>query len=99
MKVKEITLQSTVVRREDILASALDDEMVMMNIDQGEYYGLPAISTYIWGQLEEPRQVSAICDHLLTRFDVDRDTCQNEVLNFLQELHKEALIDVAETSD
>lgn len=92
---EEISLESTVVRRKEIMfADVSSEETVMMNLERGAYYGLPAVSSYIWNEIEEARPVSALCSHLLARFDVDRQTCEREVLAFLNQMLEEDLIRV-----
>jgi hypothetical protein len=83
-----IQLDTTITQAQDLLSNNLDDEIVMMNIEKGAYYGLDAIASHIWTLIETPISVSDLCDALLPSFDVDLETCRQDVLAFLHRMHK-----------
>lgn len=89
-----ITLESTVSQIEDIVASDIDDEKVMMSIEKGEYYGLEPVGSRVWELIEAPVTVSSVIDALLLQYDVDRDVCEHDVLAFLGELHQAGIVQV-----
>lgn len=82
------------VQVEDILTTPLDDELALLNLDTGKYYGMDQVSRRIWELIEQPQAVSALCEQLLTEFEVDEVTCRQEVLHFLQELADANLVEV-----
>lgn len=90
----KISLDSTISQIDDIVASDIDNEKVMMSIEKGEYFGLEPIGSRIWELLAEPVKVSAIIDALLPNFDIDRQTCAQDVLTFLEELHTAGIVQV-----
>jgi len=92
MKKKEITTGTTISQIEEIVASDIDGETVMMSIQNGEYYGLDDIGSRIWELIEKPVKVSDLIDTLLERFDVDRETCERDVLKFLNELNEDRIL-------
>ena len=89
---KQLTLESIVQRNPALVASPLDDELVMLDIEQGLYYGLDDIATLIWSRLDEPLAVKDLCSYLLTQFDIDRQTCEAETVAFLNEMSELGLI-------
>jgi len=94
MKKKEITTGTTISQIEEIVASDIDGETVMMSIQNGEYYGLDDIGSRIWELIEKPVKVSDLIDTLLEKFDVDRETCERDVLKFLNELNEDKILEV-----
>ena len=71
----------------------LDNEMVMMNIDRGSYYGLEQAGSQIWEALAQPITVSDLIDRLMTHYpNTDRAVCTTDTIDFLNELVKEELI-------
>ncbi len=92
MKKNEITTATTISQIEEIVASDIDGETVMMSIENGEYYGLDDIGSRIWELIEKPVKVSDLIDTLLERFDVDRETCKKDVLKFLNELNEDRIL-------
>ena len=95
MKKKEITIETIISQIEEIVASDIDGETVMMSIENGQYYGLDDIGSRIWELIEKPIKVSDLIDTLLERFDVDRETCERDVLKFLNELNEDRILEVA----
>jgi hypothetical protein len=87
-----IALTTTIARSNEIITAEADDEIVMMSLEQGEYFGLGAIGSRIWALLEQPMTVAALCDRLITLYAVDVETCQRDTLDFLQELYAAEII-------
>jgi len=91
-----ITGDTVLKRSDELLSSELDGETVMMSIESGKYYGLEEIATRIWELIEQPTSVSALCDTLVSEFDVAREQCEADVLPFLAELAKEGVVEVVD---
>ena len=89
-----VTLASQVVRSEDFITSTIDNDLVMMSLEKGTYYGLDAVGSHVWDQLAQPVTVQTLCHQLTEMFDVDLEQCQQDVLAFLTELQKENMIHV-----
>ncbi|MDR2037957.1 MAG: lasso peptide biosynthesis PqqD family chaperone [Bacteroidales bacterium] len=79
-------------RQPEMVFSRIDEEVVMMSIETGEYYGLNPVATRIWELLENPLTFDTLIDALLQEFDIDRDTCCEEVESFLKKLQEKRLI-------
>lgn len=69
--------------------------MVLMSISNGEYYRLDEVGSRIWALLHEPSQVSALCDRLSDEYQINRATCEADVLAFLTDLQEGRLITVS----
>ena len=87
-----ISINSVILKNPTIISSKMDDEVVMMNIEKGNYYGLNPVAAEIWEMLTAPMTVQAICDWLMEEFDVEQDQCYNEVLVYIGKLENEGLI-------
>ena len=76
----------------DILSQRIDDEMVVLNITTGEYFGLRAESSRAWELLQEdknPRQVATV---LAEEFDATKERIENDLAQFLDDLRRRHLI-------
>ena len=91
-----INLNSVITKNAAIISSKMDDEVVMMSIEKGNYYGLNPVAAEIWEMLTEPLSVKTICDRLMEDFDVDREQCFAEVVAYLTKLDSEELITFTE---
>ena len=89
-----IELSSVATRNEAIVFTDLDDTIVMMDIDEGQYYELDPIGARIWALVEAPRPVAEICDALAGEYDVDPDTCRQDTLEFLQTASEHRIVQV-----
>jgi hypothetical protein len=87
-----VDLQTLVSRSDSLVSSAIEGEVTMMNVQTGKYYGLTTVGARIWALLETPTPVTALCDQLVTEYRVGRETCENEVLTFLQRMADEGVI-------
>lgn len=93
MKLQDIIQLDTIITlKKDITAADMDEEKVMMNLDRGKYYALNNVGSRIWDLIDRPQQVSSIVFKLLEEYDIDQDTCRDNVLVFLNRLYYEELI-------
>ena len=90
-KVNSISGDTLFARNESLLTAEVDGELMAMSIEQGNCYGLNMVGTRIWALLAEPRTVDAICDQLLSEYDVDAAQCREEVISLLEALRAEGL--------
>ena len=91
-----LTPDMFVVRSDDFITSTVDDDLVMMSLEKGIYYGLDAIGSQIWENIAKPISVSALCHKLIGQYEVDSAQCQTDVLAFLHELLNEEMIHVVD---
>jgi hypothetical protein len=81
-----------------IQESVQGNEIVLFNLNTGEFYGLQDISYYIWQLLGTCSSVEEIIREIKKNFKVDDEKeMRKEVINFLSELKKEGLIDSNES--
>lgn len=94
MKKTEISSNSIVQQMDNIVASEIDGETVMMSIDSGSYYGLDPIGSRIWALVENPMKVADLINVLTNEYDVDQETCEKDVFLFLNGLHNGKILRV-----
>lgn len=90
-------LQQRVAQTPGHLVSNMNGEKVMMSIEKGKYYNLGHVGGRIWELIESPSTIEEITSALLSEYDVDRNTCENQVQSFLNHLLSEGLIQVEGT--
>lgn len=84
---------TTVVRRHpSLLASQVNDDVVLFSAERGMYYGTQAVGGRIWSLIQDETSVSDICDRVLAEFSVERENCERDVLQFLEQLETEGLV-------
>ncbi len=90
----ELSRQAVVVRSPDQLSGDLDGRVVLLSIENGEYYNMNEVGSRIWALLEQPITVTALIERLLEEFDVERAICEKEALDFLAQLQRDRLLRV-----
>lgn len=89
-----ITLDTTVARRDGLLAAELDNETVLLGVEQGAYFGLETTAQAIWQELAQPRQIAEIVAALTARYDIDQARCAAQTLAFVEQLAAEGLVQI-----
>ena len=88
----KLTKQTIIRRNNDILASDIDGEKVMMSIQQGEYYGLGKSGSFIWDNIEQPITIKDLADLITEKYEVSKAQCLNDIMPFLNDLAEKKLI-------
>ena len=90
-----IEITNVYMRNGDQVTAKVDDEVVMMSMQQGEYYGLDSIGSRIWELFAKPNSVENIIETLMQEYDVDRKTCEKDVQEFIQKLVDKGLLKIS----
>jgi len=94
MKQKSVNLDDTIEWSSKHLASEIDNEVVLMNIDRGHYYSLDDIGSQIWRAIEHPIAIRELCRALAAEYSADLATVTADVLDLLRKMLEQDLITV-----
>jgi len=89
-----LSLASVVRASDQQVSSDLAGETVLLSLDTARYFGLPGVASRIWELLRAPVRVSDICTAITNEYDVSRERCEADTLNFLSRLLEKGLIEV-----
>jgi hypothetical protein len=84
---------SAYLRRPDLNAVVMDGELVMMGVEQGEYFGLRDVAATIWEALAEPATLDQLCAAVSAEYAVTPEACRADVAAFLDQMLDKKLID------
>lgn len=73
----------------------LEDEVVILGLKDGVYYGLNPVGSFIWKLIQNPVSVKEIKEALLKEYDVDEETCENDLQELLGDLLDKGLIELS----
>lgn len=90
----KITNESEVYRKEEVVFSTIENEVVIMNIKSGNYYLLNSVSSSIWEIIENPIKVSDIYLKLLNKYKITPTQCKEDTLEILNKFLEENLINL-----
>jgi hypothetical protein len=89
-----IDLTSIVVVIPEQVSPDLADEVAILNLKDGVYYGLDPVGARIWQLIQHPKSVSELCATILAEYDVEPKHCERDVLTLLRELADRGLIEI-----
>ena len=89
-----ISVSSSVVVVGNQVSSDLGDEVAILDLKGGTYYGLDAVGSRIWSLIQEPRTVNEIRNILLEEYEVEPERCERDLLALLRRLADEGLVEV-----
>ncbi len=87
-----LSLATLLVRNPGLVEAEIDHEIVTLNIETGNCYGLNSVGSRIWSLLSAPIRGADVCTRLIEEFQVEPDICEREVLELLERLRAEGLI-------
>ncbi|PLX01295.1 MAG: PqqD family protein [Marinilabiliales bacterium] len=87
-----ITADTKIQRKQDIVFNRMDNEVVMLNLEKGEYYGLDEIGSRIWDIIEDEISFQNLIQKLMEEFEVEESMCAADTKDFLMDLHEKKLL-------
>jgi hypothetical protein len=89
---KPITLDSIVKKNDNIFTGTIDNEMVAISIQSGKYYQLNKTGSRILALLDHPHSVRELCEAIQTKYKIESDVCQDDILEFMKDMANKNLI-------
>jgi hypothetical protein len=80
------------------VSSRLGDEVAILELDRGVYYGLNDTGSFLWNLMQKPVRVNEMRTALVEEFDVDAETAEKDLLRVLADLRDAGLIEHVELS-
>ena len=84
--------KEAVIRKKELTIIDFDGELAMNDTEKGIHYGINSVGSRIWKLLDDPQTMGSIVDYLLTQYEVERISCEEEVYDFLVDLYEKELI-------
>ena len=79
-------------RRDDVLAQAAGDTVILLTPDSGEYFTLNEVGGRIWELSDGSRTVTEIVALLAEEYEAPPDEIQTDALDVLSQLAQERLV-------
>ncbi len=80
-----------------VLTTTFDDEVVLLNLADGVYYGLTDVGARVWHLVGRTTTLESICQTVASEYDVDASRCAKDIHALVQDLLRHRLVDVAAT--
>jgi hypothetical protein len=93
----EISSDLTVVSTRRLVSADLGEEVILLHLENGLYFGLENVGARIWKLLQKPVRVGEIERVLLEEYDVEPEKCHEEVVGLLNKLVDQNLVEVTDS--
>ncbi len=90
----KLTPHSTIVVNKDVVSCDLINEAAILNLKTGIYYGLDPVGARIWKLIQTPRQIKEIQATLLNEYELEKNRCQNDLIELIEQLSENELITI-----
>jgi hypothetical protein len=87
-----------ILKTPGIVSTIMDSEMVLLNVDTGEYFVLNKVGALIWDLLENSLKGSEIVGAITDKFEVTAERAESDYQAFLSELQEKGLVSVSESA-
>jgi len=85
---KKITFADTVFAQE------VDGEMVLLDMNSENYFGLDEVGTAIWQTMGKGKSLQEVLDALLQEYEVESNVLEKDLIHFVNQLLDNQLIEV-----
>ena len=91
-----VTMETTVVRADDLSIAELDGEMVVLDVQSGQYYGLNEVGARILQLTDKQITLQHVVDQLLEEYEVSTEKLRADVIRFVRKMGTLGLVQVVE---
>lgn len=90
----DISFTFRVVVPDDVLVRDIQNESILLNLNNENYYGLDESGRHFWKTLEASATIQEAYNKLLAEYDVDEDTLRADLIEFIDVLAEQGLIEL-----
>lgn len=86
------TMQRASRVSDSVVAAELDNEMVLLNVETGVYFGLDEVGTTIWSLITDGLDEQEIVERIVADYDVEPARVSDDVRGFIEQLEHKGLL-------
>ena len=81
--------------RDGVMFNRVGEEVVLLDLDSGTYYGLDAVGGRLWDLITGTATVGEAIETMLGEYEVEADVLESDVMRLVAELEEKGLISAA----
>jgi len=89
-------LNKKVTFADTVFAQEVDGEMVLLDMNSENYFGLDEVGTAIWQAMQEKESLKEVFEVLLEQYEVEEDVLKKDLIAFVEKLKESGLLKVEE---
>lgn len=83
--------------KDTVFAQEVDGEMVLLDMNSENYFGLDAVGTDIWQAIEKYEgDLQEVLSDLMEQYDVEEEVLKKDLTAFVDKLVENGLVEVKE---
>ena len=87
-----IPRHAPMVRTNEVVESRIEDTIIMMSVQSGNYFTLENTGGRIWTLLEKPCTFDEVVASLMDEYDVSKEVCEADLAQLLGKMMEHDLI-------
>jgi ornithine carbamoyltransferase len=92
-----MNLNKKIIFPDTVFAQKVDDEMVLLDMNSENYFGLDGVGTAIWQAMQENETLKDVLEVLLEQYEVEKEVLKKDLFIFVERLKESGLIEVEES--
>ena len=89
-----MNLNQKITFSETVFAQEVDGEMVLLDMNSENYFGLDEVGTAIWQAMQESGSLEEVYRAMLEQYEVEPEVLQKDLLDFVQKLNDSGLAEI-----
>jgi hypothetical protein len=78
----------------DQVSCDLSDEAVILQLQDGIYYGLDPVGASVWKLIQTPKTIAEVRDAILEEYDVTPEQCEADLRALLANMKEQRLVTI-----
>ena len=79
-----------------VFAQEVDGEMVLLDMDSENYFGLDEVGTSMWQAIQSKENLKEVLEVLLEQYEVEEEVLKKDLVTFVDKLQESGLVKVEE---
>ena len=93
---KMLTSETVLIRAPNAEWSEFPEEVVILDLNSGDYFSIPEVGAFIWKQLDKPSSLSTLIASVQTEYCVEHGLACQDISSFMEQMLAAGLIVIAE---
>lgn len=89
-----MNLDQKITFAETVFAQEVDGEMVLLDMESENYFGLDEVGTAIWQAMQEKETLKEVFEVLLEQYEVEEEMLEEDLKAFVKKLQESGLIEL-----
>ena len=89
-----MNLNQKITFADTVFAQEVDGEMVLLDMNSENYFGLDEVGTAIWQAMQEKETLKEVFAMLMEQYDVESDVLEKDLFGFVDKLVENGLVEV-----